>query len=169
MNPEKKTNLKSKIIKSIVWSSQSPKFFPDNYQFSLARNSKSGSQCVLCIFIMHIQIRKKLVLCCVQSCPTLCNLWTIDHQTPLSTGLSRQEYWSGLHCSPSGYLPHPGTEPISLVCLALQAGSLPTEPPGKPTHSFDVLNVKTPDSRHCFLNFTNLLIQILNGSLTFLC
>ena len=125
----------------------------------------NGVGCYFLLQCMKVKSESEVA----QSCPTLCNLCTIDHQTPLSTGLSRQEYWSGLPCSPSGYLPHPGTEPISLVCLALQAGSLPTEPPGKPTHSFDVLNVKTPDSRHCFLNFTNLLIQILNGSLTFLC
>ena len=107
---------------------------------------------------MHIQIRNKLVLCCAQSRLTLCNLRTIDCQAPLSIGLSRQEYWSGLPCSPSGDLPHPGIKPVSLVSLALQAGSLPTEPPGKPTHSFDALkSVKTPDSRHRFLNFTNLL------------
>ena len=32
----------------------------------------------------------------LQSCPTLCSLWTAAHQAPLSTGFSRQEYWSGL-------------------------------------------------------------------------
>ena len=167
MNPETKTNLKSKIIKSIVWSSLSPKFFPDNYQFSLAHNSKSGFQCVLCIFIMHIQIRNKLVLCCVQSCPTLCNLWTSRLLCPQdspgkSTGVGCLALLQGISLDP-------GIKPISLVSLALQAGSLPTEPPGKPTHSFDALkNVKMPDSRHYFLNFTNLLTQIFTGSLTFL-
>jgi len=30
------------------------------------------------------------------------------HQAPLSMGFSRQEYWSGLPCSPPGDLPHPG-------------------------------------------------------------
>ena len=44
-------------------------------------------------------------------------------------GFSRQEYWSGLPCPPLGDLPNPGTEPRS---LALQADSLPSEPPGKP-------------------------------------
>ena len=27
-------------------------------------------------------------------------LWTVTHQAPLSMGFSRQEYWSGLPCSP---------------------------------------------------------------------
>ena len=31
-----------------------------------------------------------------QSCPTLCDLWTVAHQAPPSMGFSRQEYWSGL-------------------------------------------------------------------------
>ena len=31
-----------------------------------------------------------------QSCPTLCDPCTVAHQTPLSMGFSRQEYWSGL-------------------------------------------------------------------------
>ena len=44
-------------------------------------------------------------------------------------GFSRQEYWSGLPCPPPGDLPNPGIEPRS---PALQADSLPSEPPGKP-------------------------------------
>ena len=31
-----------------------------------------------------------------QSCPTLCDPWTVAHQAPPSMGFSRQEYWSGL-------------------------------------------------------------------------
>ena len=42
---------------------------------------------------------------------------------------SRQEYWSGLPFPSRGYLPNPGIEPRS---LALQADTLPSEPPGKP-------------------------------------
>ena len=56
-------------------------------------------------------------------------LWTAAHQAPLSTGVSRQEYWSGLPCPPPGDLPKPGIEPRS---PALQVDSLPSEPPGKP-------------------------------------
>ena len=44
-------------------------------------------------------------------------------------GFSKQEYWSGLPCLPPGDLPHRGTEPRS---SALQADSLPSEPPEKP-------------------------------------
>ena len=47
------------------------------------------------------------------------NLWAVASQTPLSMGFSRQEYWSGLPCSPSGDLPDPGIEPSSLMSPAL--------------------------------------------------
>ena len=42
-------------------------------------------------------------------------LWTLAHQGPLSMGFSRQEYWSGLACPPSGHLPNPGIKPSSHV------------------------------------------------------
>ena len=58
--------------------------------------------------------------------------WTVAHQTPLSMGLSRQKYWSGLPCPPPGDLPDPGIEPRSPASPVLQVDSLPTEPPGKP-------------------------------------
>ena len=37
-------------------------------------------------------------------------LWTIACQAPLSTGFSRQEYWSGLPGPSQGDLPNPGIE-----------------------------------------------------------
>ena len=55
--------------------------------------------------------------------------WTVAHQASLSTGFSRQKYWSGLPCPPPGDLPNPGIEPRS---SALQADSSPSEPLGKP-------------------------------------
>ena len=54
--------------------------------------------------------------------------WTVAHQSPLSIGVSRQEYWGSR--SPSlGELPDPGIEPCS---PALQADFLLSEPPEKP-------------------------------------
>ena len=63
----------------------------------------------------------------LQSCLTLMTTWPVARQAPLSMGLSRQEYWSGLPCPPPGDLPHPGIEPLF---PALQADS---EPPGSPS------------------------------------
>ena len=54
--------------------------------------------------------------------------WTIAHQSSLSVGFSRQEYWSVLPCPPPGDLPDPGKEPDS---PKLQADSLPSESQGK--------------------------------------
>ena len=39
--------------------------------------------------------------------------WTIACQATLCMGFSRQEYWSGLLCSPPGDLPNPGVKPVS--------------------------------------------------------
>ena len=37
----------------------------------------------------------------------------VAHEAPLSMGFSRQEYWSGMPCSPPRDLPDPGIEPRS--------------------------------------------------------
>ena len=55
--------------------------------------------------------------------------WTVTYQVPPSMGFSRQEYCIGLPFPSPGDLPNPGIEPGS---PALQADSLPSEPPGKP-------------------------------------
>ena len=49
--------------------------------------------------------------------------WSLAHQTPLSMGFSRQEYWSGCQ-DPPGDLPDPGIEPRSPESPVLQADSL---------------------------------------------
>ena len=56
-------------------------------------------------------------------------LWTAAHQAPLSMRFSRQGYWSRLPFPSPGDLLDPGNEPRS---PALQADTLPSEPPGKP-------------------------------------
>ena len=63
----------------------------------------------------------------LQSCPTLQPYRLVACQAPLSMEFPRQEYWSGLPYPPPEDLPDPEIEPRS---PALQAGSLPTEPPG---------------------------------------
>ena len=56
------------------------------------------------------------------------SLWTVAFQVPLSMGLSRQKYWSGLPCPPQGILSIQGTNPYLLCLLHWQA----CLPPGKP-------------------------------------
>ena len=41
--------------------------------------------------------------------------WTVARQAPLSMGISRQEYWSGLPFPTSGDLPDQGSNPVSCV------------------------------------------------------
>ena len=48
--------------------------------------------------------------------------WTIACQAPLSTGFSRQGYWSGLPFPPPGDLLDPGIEPTSLMSPTLAGG-----------------------------------------------
>ena len=57
-------------------------------------------------------------------------VWTIVPQAPLSTGFSKQEYWSGLPCPPLGNLPNLGIEPASLVSPALAGRFSTTKQPG---------------------------------------
>ena len=59
--------------------------------------------------------------------PLFATTWTAAYQSPPSMGFSRQEYWSGLPFPSPGDLPNPGIEPGSPL---LQAGALPSEPPG---------------------------------------
>ena len=73
------------------------------------------------------------MLCLVaQLCLTLFH--PIDCSMPGSSmwGFLRQEYWRGLPCPLPRDLPNPGIEPRY---PALQADSLPAEPPGKPSEN----------------------------------
>ena len=56
----------------------------------------------------------------------------IAHQTPLSMGFSRQEYWSGLPFPPAGISLTQGSN-LGLLCLLhWQVDSSQLAPPGKP-------------------------------------
>ena len=59
-------------------------------------------------------------------------LWTVTCQAPLSLEFSRQEYWSGLPCTPPGDLTNPGTESAFPVAPGFQADSLPLGHRGSP-------------------------------------
>ena len=87
---------------------------------------------------------KYLRACSVtQSCLTL---WTVARQAPLSMGLLREEYWSGLPFPPPQDLPDPGIEPRS---PAGQVDSLLLSHWGSPI--IREMQVKTPVSRHLTL------------------
>ena len=79
-------------------------------------------------------------LSCVQLSATL---WTASYQAPLSMGFFRQEYWSELPFPSPEDLPDPGIKPTSPVAPALQADSISTEPPGKPSLMTRQMQIKT--------------------------
>ena len=56
----------------------------------------------------------------------LCHPWTAALQAPLSMGLSRQEYWSGLPFPPPGDLRDSGIEPTFLPSPELVDGFFTT-------------------------------------------
>ena len=93
------------------------------------------------------------VLACVHSyfsCAQLSvTLWTVAHQVPLSMGLSRYEYWSGLPCPPPGDLPNPEIKPVSLTSPALTDGFLTTNAPGKPLCADAVLQNHSKQDTPC--------------------
>ena len=55
----------------------------------------------------------------LQSVRLFGTLWTVAHQARVSTGSSRQGYWSGLPCPPPVDPPNPGMELVSPVSPAL--------------------------------------------------
>ena len=60
--------------------------------------------------------------------------WTVAHQSPLSMGFLREEYWSGLPFPSPEDLPDRRIKPMS---PALQADSLPLSPKGSPGYDLD--------------------------------
>ena len=94
-----------------------------------------------------------IVVLVAQSCPTLLQSpWTVARQDPLSMKFSRQEYCSGLPFPSPGDLPDPGIKPRS---SALQADSLPSEPPGKPplctgVYKSPAVKAAVPNLSDCF-------------------
>ena len=68
--------------------------------------------------------------------------WAVAHQSALSMGFHRQEYWSGLPFPTPGDLHDPGILPSSLVSPALADRFFSTEPPGKPPSYWIIKSVK---------------------------
>ena len=64
------------------------------------------------------------VICCFTSVQLFATPWPIAHQVPLSMEFSREEYWSGLPCPPSGDLQDPRIESQSLQSPAVAGGVL---------------------------------------------
>ena len=69
-------------------------------------------------------LRTDVCVLVIQSCPTLCDPMDCEHQAPLSVGILKQDYWSGLP------FPSPEDCPDSRIkpgFSALEADSLLSE------------------------------------------
>ena len=111
----------------------------------------------------HIYICIYMLCLVTQSGLTLWDPMDCSPLAPLSTGFSRQEYWSGLPCPPPGDLPDSGIKPRS---PSSQADSLPSETPGKTKntgvgcHSFLQGIFPTQESNRGLLHCRQILHQL---------
>ena len=94
--------------------------------FHLHINSKHCAS--VCLSLLPSGICPASLVCMLNCFSHVPLFATLTHQAPLSMGFSRQGYWSGLPFPPPGDLPNPGIKPRY---RALQADSLPSEPPEK--------------------------------------
>ena len=103
-------------------------------------------QCQLETHLLHHVSTHWSSSCC--SVTKLCLILrdSVTHQTPLSVGFSRQEYWSGLPCPSPGDLPYPGIKPRSLSLLHWRAGSLLLAKYGKPCFSTCIIRYLKPSA-----------------------
>ena len=117
--------------------------FSSNFFLILIKSQVNYVCLYLCLFYFFLyslyviyKIRKKVMKMSFNSSVSLLSRvrlfatpWTLSHQVPLSMEFSRQEYWSGLPCTPLWDLPNPGIEPRSPT---LQVYSLLSEPMEQP-------------------------------------
>ena len=66
------------------------------------------------------------MLSCFDCVWLIVTIWAVAHHAPLLMRFSRQEYWSGMPCSPPGDLLNPGTESASLMSPVLAGGFFTT-------------------------------------------
>ena len=108
------------------------------------------------IIVYHHEYIIIIIIICLitQLCLTLRSHGLyIACQAPLSVGFPRQEYWSGLPFHSPGDLPDQENGSPSL-----QADSLPSEPPGKPTNILKTTEFYTLKwLRWCILCYMNFI------------
>ena len=81
--------------------------------------------------LRHLTCKLSLTRCCVcvlRGVQLFETPWAVACQAPLSSGFSRQEYWSGLPFPAPGDLPDPGIKPTFLASPALAGGFFTTLP-----------------------------------------
>ena len=94
----------------------------------------SGEGTHVCLRLIHVDVWPCMCVCMLSRFSHVhlfATRWTVARQAPLSLGFSRQEYWSGVPCSPPGDLPNPGIKSASPTSLALAGGFSTLLPPRK--------------------------------------
>ena len=86
-------------------------------------------------FLWQVRKRTESIFCKPRCCShslshvrLFATPWTVAHQAPLSMGLSRQEYWSGLPFPPPGDASNPGIKSAPPMAPALAGGFFTTDP-----------------------------------------
>ena len=133
-----------------------PHTSPLHYQRTICNSSFYRVYYVCALCAMSLQLY-----------PTLPNSMAVA--CPLPMGFSRQEYWSGLPCPPTGYLLNSGIEPMFLMSPAPADGFFTTSATGKPTLCLVIkknykayipkgreCNLKRPGKKHLFSVFVTL-------------
>ena len=128
------------ISSSVVPFFSCPQSFPASGSFPMSQFFTSGGQSIG----ERVQVapytffqsasttkKKKKEMKSFSRVRLFATLWMVAYHAPPSMGFSRQQYWSGLPFPSPGNLHSPGIEPRF---PALQADTLPPEPPRKPQH-----------------------------------
>ena len=97
---------------------------------------------------MNEVLDKYTILCSLSRVQLFATIWTVARQAPLSMGIFRQEYWSGLPFPAPGDLPEPGIKPTALVSPVSAGGFSTTEPSGQP-HKIAISSLLGSSPRQC--------------------
>ena len=87
--------------------------------------------------------------------------WTVAHQGPLSIGFSRQEYWSGLPFSSTGYLPDPSLLHCRQIRYPLSHQGSPMSGLELKKYVFSLCSILFNSKYRCFsilFNFLSVLV-----------
>ena len=94
-----------------------------NCWFGAIRKTSVGDYVLRCSLFSIFLLQALIMSCFRVSACMLSHFWLF---ATLWTEPTRQEYWSGLTCPPSGYLSDPTIKPTSLKSLALAGGFFTT-------------------------------------------